>query len=655
MKILLRALVVLPVVLLWGCGGGGGSNRVSDEEVASHGSRAVAALVDNVPQLAYLIASAAENIPVPKSYPITAACINDDGMVSYAHDDVDNDGTLNTGDRYDVIFESCVVGMLNDSKISGVLRTEVNHAVDSSESDYYDLTANFSGISYLYDSSQPEATTLRITYSQSSTIDRMVVSSNEEVFGFTYSTHRGYSFRDFRVERIIDRRTAEWEVRAEGYATTSDISKEFKLHTGSYLSGTLLQYPAKGSLQYSSGNAEFHAVVDDSDLPSAYAKLVYPDGTAASTAVIAWGNLMPGFYAWSPYVNWDTSVYSNNNFSLLYTAPFPIGKSESISISPAHQLTVQLNRYINDVDVNALMYLPSNQSLPSIEAAVSTDGTLLMIGPVQQLKHGEFYELAGDLTIYDSGGNVVEFPGYQFKTRASVEAAIDQFIPYAISAQPLVLYGNSSTAEAGIATVNWIQSEGPLAPISNPTSLIATIDPPTVDIPELLEFTLEVTDTKGEYDKESVSVAVFRDASEVAMLYVNRDVYISEITHPQETYLVSTADYSLDTTVLSDESMRLQFSASGKRSWVIRVAAPDNQRLKPGIYTGAQQFNTDDLSRPIFWLSGDAPDCNQSTDFEVLGVSYTETGELQSLSLDFTQNCGQGTPVTGAIRLGVAP
>ncbi|MDP3846343.1 MAG: hypothetical protein Q8R10_07970 [Pseudomonas sp.] len=102
--------------------------------------------------------------------------------------------------------------------------------------------------------------------------------------------------------------------------------------------------------------------------------------------------------------------------------------------------------------------------------------------------------------------------------------------------------------------------------------------------------------------------------------------------------------------------------------WTLNLAAPNNEKLKPGLYKGAERFPFQKTTYPGLDFSGNGRGCNTLTgSFNVSDVSYDTGGTLKSLSATFEQHCEgavpalRGTltynlhPVIGALSIGMTP
>lgn len=86
--------------------------------------------------------------------------------------------------------------------------------------------------------------------------------------------------------------------------------------------------------------------------------------------------------------------------------------------------------------------------------------------------------------------------------------------------------------------------------------------------------------------------------------------------------------------------------------WNLDFAAPSNQPLTPGTYTGAVRFPFQASNQPGLSVSGDGRGCNTLTgSFQVLEATYGSAAEVLTLDAIFEQHCEGGTPaLRGEIR-----
>jgi len=91
--------------------------------------------------------------------------------------------------------------------------------------------------------------------------------------------------------------------------------------------------------------------------------------------------------------------------------------------------------------------------------------------------------------------------------------------------------------------------------------------------------------------------------------------------------------------------------------WHLDFAAPNNQPLAVGTYTGAARFPFQDPGQPGLSVYGDGRGCNTLTgSFQVLEVTYNALNEIASFDAMFEQHCEGAAPaLRGQIRYQANP
>lgn len=87
--------------------------------------------------------------------------------------------------------------------------------------------------------------------------------------------------------------------------------------------------------------------------------------------------------------------------------------------------------------------------------------------------------------------------------------------------------------------------------------------------------------------------------------------------------------------------------------WHLHMAAPEGQKLLPGVYEGATRWPFQVPSTPGLDFSGDGRGCNTSTGrFEILEAVYAPFGYVERFHATFEQHCEGSTPALfGEIRI----
>jgi hypothetical protein len=88
--------------------------------------------------------------------------------------------------------------------------------------------------------------------------------------------------------------------------------------------------------------------------------------------------------------------------------------------------------------------------------------------------------------------------------------------------------------------------------------------------------------------------------------------------------------------------------------WYLDFAAPNNQPLTVGSYTGAARFPFQASNQPGLAIYGDGRGCNTDTgSFQVLEITYGANNDITAFDAHFEQHCEGATPaLRGEIRYG---
>ena len=106
-----------------------------------------------------------------------------------------------------------------------------------------------------------------------------------------------------------------------------------------------------------------------------------------------------------------------------------------------------------------------------------------------------------------------------------------------------------------------------------------------------------------------------------------------------------------------DQGVSVSFFGQPGIFWFLDFAAPNNQFLTVGTYTGATRFPFQSPSQPGLDVAGDGRGCNTLTgSFQVLEVSYGASTTINSFDATFEQHCEGAVPaLRGEIRFNAHP
>jgi hypothetical protein len=90
--------------------------------------------------------------------------------------------------------------------------------------------------------------------------------------------------------------------------------------------------------------------------------------------------------------------------------------------------------------------------------------------------------------------------------------------------------------------------------------------------------------------------------------------------------------------------------------WTLDITSPDNTQIKPGLYKNAVRIPFQTPGQPGLLFSGNGRYCTAINGwYEVYSVKYGETGDLESLDMQFEQRCvGYTASIRGEIRFNIS-
>ena len=215
------------------------------------------------------------------------------------------------------------------------------------------------------------------------------------------------------------------------------------------------------------------------------------------------------------------------------------------------------------------------------------------------------------------------------------------------------LDGSGSYVGVGGSTFEWRQISGPPITIGSPDELVASIRAPST--PGSAVFELTITDSAGNTQSDTVTVSWDTTPAALAQVYV--DSPPGEPLGFGEKTLVSSPVVN-SVRVVDD---RVTIDVTDQRATRTLIELADGLPLTPGIYRGAFGAQLQTLgrvpTRDLFDFQFALRKCNASDAwFEILEVDFDSSADprpvLNTLAIDFWQQCAGALPLTGSIRIG---
>jgi hypothetical protein len=124
-----------------------------------------------------------------------------------------------------------------------------------------------------------------------------------------------------------------------------------------------------------------------------------------------------------------------------------------------------------------------------------------------------------------------------------------------------------------------------------------------------------------------------------------------------QTTFLTPADGTFSASKNFDNGVSVFFNGQPGIFWSLFFAAPSNQLLTVGTYTGATRYPFQAFDQPGLSVSGDGRGCNTLTgSFTVLEISYGASGTIDAFDATFEQHCeGATAALRGEIRFNAHP
>lgn len=153
-------------------------------------------------------------------------------------------------------------------------------------------------------------------------------------------------------------------------------------------------------------------------------------------------------------------------------------------------------------------------------------------------------------------------------------------------------------------------------------------------------------------------VSVFATAAHAQVTSLSLTGEPGDFILGNQSKFLTPADGTFNVSENFDNGVSLFFSGNQLGEfWLVDFAAPNNQLLTVGTYTGATRFPFQALSEPGLSIAGDGAGCNTLTgDFTVLEINYGPAGSISSFDATFEQHCeGVTAALRGELRFNAHP
>ena len=638
-------LSLLTVSLISACGGGGGGSTdpvtppvqvtppVSLADYAGEASGISLSSVDSLLQLSFL----AHNTLFTTAH-INAnrkgSCING-GIYEQTLTDNDDNSVISAGDQVTVTYRECYLDSLNGST-DGSVRYSVTAFNEQSD---YDITIDASSLTV--DDNVNLVGSLHVDYQREETQSVMTLSTptgiDVDINGETI-----ISLSNLQIVKREEFSEAQYSVSVDGDIRDEALNGTYSLSQVTPFSGYFDEFPNEGELTISTGGTESVTIEANFVENSPLFDVKYKDDFFS----MYWNDAIEGAITG---INGQITQYIAEFRSDNFTSVSVLNQNtlSNFGLKDSYQLV--FSRPVESIvaDYGEMSFQSESWPYDEVTASVEINGALVTITPEESLMADSFYGLSSFLV---TSTNQQSFNMYvpSVQTRDDIIPVVtSQTHLYRFNDTPRLSAEDTGNNTNGELTYQWqeLSDSGVVFETPNAASTTFTV-PETADS----ELTIEVVIT-SEYG--------YSVNEKMVLEYVDPFGTILSFDSPEGDF-VGGGEQRLFTenegvfTFISHEDAPHYLSVDYQTDdwWTVDLAAPTDEVLGVGVYEGATRWPFQSPTGPGLDFSGASRGCNRlSGRFEILELSYGESGNVESLAVDFEQNCEETMPtLRGLVR-----
>ena len=637
-------LSLLTLSLISACGGGGGGSDpvtppvqvtppVSLAGYADAASGISLSSVDSLVQISFL----AHNTLFTTAH-ISAnregSCFNG-GVYEQTLTDNDDNSVISAGDQVTVTYRECYSDNLN-SVAEGTVRYDVTALNEQSD---YDITIDASSLTV--DESINLVGSLRVNYQREETQSVMTVTTSTgidvDINGDTIIT-----LSNMEIVKREDFAEAQYSVSVDGDIRDEALNGTYSLSQVTPFSGYFDEFPNEGEMTISTSGTESITVTANFVEDSALYDVEYKDDSFS----LSWDSTIDGAITG---LNAQRSSYiyefRSDNFDLV--SVLDTNTLTNYGLNDSYQLVFSRPVESFVASYGEMAFQAEDWPFDKVLASVEINGALVTITPEESLMADTYYDVSSFIvTSFNQHNYDMYVPSVQ--TRDDIIPVVtSQTHLYRFNDTPTLSAGDTGNNTNGELTYQWqeLSDSGVVFETPNAASTTFTV-PETADS----ELTIEVVIT-SEYG--------YSVNEKVVLEYVDPFGTILSFDSPEGDF-VGGGEQRLFTenegvfTFISPEDAPNYLSVDYQTDdwWTLDLAAPTDEVLGVGVYEGATRWPFQSPTGPGLDFSGASRGCNRlSGRFEILELSYDESGNVETLAVNFEQNCEETMPtLKGLVR-----
>ncbi|MDQ9091067.1 hypothetical protein RC083_05600 [Pseudoalteromonas haloplanktis] len=552
------------------------------------------------------------------------------GLYQYELTDNDSDNTLSAGDKLSAIYQECYLDHLQ-----GYVDGTIVYDIDTLNTDIgYKATIDTSELTV--DDEVSLKGKLRIDYEVSATGSSMAIAAVDEI-DINVNNETLLTLNDIKVTKNENYQTAKYSVSSNGQIRDESLGGVYSFSQSTPFSGYFNEYPNEGEMVISTSSTERLTIkanfVENSqlfDINYGSSEFVIYWMDAIEGAMVGFNGLHPSSY----------EEYRSDNFA--YIAAFQSASGADFGLSES--ISLMFSRTVESVkgEYGPVTLELNEWPYTRIPANITINGAIVTITPEESLEAGKFYSISAlEVTGINQRAIYVNLPG--LTTRDDIIPLIDsQSSLYRFNDTPWLSASGSINNTGDELRYQWREKSNAGITFVNPTSEYTDF---TVLEGTNQDLIVEVTITsKLGY---SVSKTIVIRYIEPAVSFLSFDSPVGDYIGGGRKRSYTEEDGSFSFIHSYDQGLSTYIGANfnGEDWWGLDLASPNGESLVIGVYEDATRYPFQSPTKPGLDFSGSGRGCNVSSGkFEILDLVISQSGDIESLAVDFEQSCEKTMP-----------
>ncbi|NDW23097.1 hypothetical protein [Alteromonas hispanica] len=630
--------------ILTACGGGGGSDSGGNSNIGSgsnpppaapavtlSGYDSQAALsslsaMDSLLQIGFM----SQNTLVLNSTSGSTgelSCSNG-GLFEQVHADNDSNGEFSDGDTVTINYRECYVASLDDVADGSVVYDIELFAEDES------FTANVDISDLIIDGVINLDGVIRVKYEGETSESSLIVNTVGNV-PLNFNSQKVMTFSNFEIVKQDDYQTAKYRVGVSGSINDEELGATYRISQLQGFSGYLNEYPNEGELSISTSSTDVATVTANFVENSTFFNVSY----GSDTYLMQWDDAIEGAMMGVSAQLPDYIVpFRSDNFAFVTVANKPsldkFGLSDSV--------TLVFSRPVESVSPPYGEFAFGANEYPYVDvpASIEINGAMVIASPERALQADKNYTLVDIEVVATNGQNEYVYLSSIQTSNEIIPAITSQSKLYRFNDTPLLNAAETTNNSNGELSFQWREASNAGVVFDNPTGAETSFNVPE-ETTDDLSIEVVITAPSGYSVIEGMTISYVEPMSTILSFDSPQGDYIGG----GQSRFFTDADGVFNVNSYEESANYLDVSFNGNDWWNLDLAAPSDEIIGVGVYEGARRYPFQSPTSPGLSFTGSGRGCNQSSGrFEIFELSYNESGEVESLAVDFEQSCELTNP-----------